>query len=80
MREKALLRETVLESGGRILDVVQMAQVRDALAQVLQELREQYVLGYYPSVSTGSGSWHQVRVEVRRGGYEVRTHKGYVEP
>jgi Ca-activated chloride channel family protein len=80
MREKALLRETVLESGGRILDVVQMAQVRDALAQVLQELREQYVLGYYPSVSAGSGSWHQVRVEVRRGGYEVRTHKGYVEP
>ncbi|HYG64264.1 MAG TPA: VWA domain-containing protein [Thermoanaerobaculia bacterium] len=80
MREKALLRETVLESGGRILNVDSVDQVGGALARVLKELREQYVLGYYPSSSKGSGSWHDVKVQVRRGGLSVRTHRGYIEP
>lgn len=79
-REKALLRDTVLESGGRILNVDDVKQVGGALARVLKELREQYVLGYYPSSSKGSGSWHEVKVQVRRGGVDVRTHKGYLEP
>jgi Ca-activated chloride channel family protein len=78
-REGQLLREAVGESGGRIVEVGALAQARAALDDVLQELREQYVLGYYPSVSRGRESWHEVRVEVAGGG-EVRTHRGYLEP
>jgi VWFA-related protein len=79
-REKALLRDTVLESGGRILEIDDVKEVESALGKVLAELRDQYVLGYYPSSSTGSGSWHEIKVRVRRSGLDVRTHKGYVEP
>jgi Ca-activated chloride channel family protein len=79
-REKALLRDTVLESGGRILEIDDVKQVESALRKVLEELRDQYVLGYYPSSSTGSGSWHEIKVRVRRSGLDVRTHKGYTEP
>jgi VWFA-related protein len=78
-REHRLLRDTVMESGGRIVEVGRIEQAQGALAAVLQELREQYVLGYYPSSSRGSDSWHDVRVEVD-GGAQVRTHRGYLEP
>jgi hypothetical protein len=78
--EKRLLREVVVESGGRVVPVQHTAQVREALATVLEELRDQYVLGYYPSVHRGSGAWHEVRVEVSGGAYQVRTHRGYTEP
>ena len=71
--------ELVTESGGRTLEVATPEAVGVRLAEVLSELREQYVLGYYPSVLKGSGSWHALRVEVRGGG-EVRAQRGYSEP
>lgn len=73
------IEELVAESGGRILEVNTPEAVGQRLAEVLAELREQYVLGYYPSVLKGSGSWHALRVEVRGGG-EVRAQRGYSEP
>lgn len=79
-REKRVFRETVLESGGRVLPVNQPEDVREALATVLQELRDQYVLGYQASVHKGSGAWHEVRVDVAVDGAVVRTHRGYIEP
>jgi VWFA-related protein len=79
-RERRLLNETVVESGGRIVPVGRIEQAQGALAAVLQELREQYVLGYYPSTARGSGTWHDLRVEVAGGAAEVRTQRGYTEP
>jgi VWFA-related protein len=79
-REQRLLRDTVLESGGRILDVPRVEDVPQTLAAVLRELREQYVIGYYPSTRRGPGSWHEVRVAVRGAAAEVRAHRGYSEP
>ena len=79
-REKRLFADTVAESGGRTLEVAGARDVQPALAAVLQDLRDQYVLGYYPSVSRGTDVWHDVKVEVRAPGATVRTHKGYLEP
>jgi Ca-activated chloride channel family protein len=79
-RERKALREAVDASGGRIVPVARIEEVRSALATVLAELREQYVLGYYPSTLRGSDTWHPVRVEVRRPGTEARTQSGYLEP
>jgi hypothetical protein len=41
----------------------------------LQELVDQS----YPSRSAGDGSWHKVRVRVRRPGLAVRTRQGYLD-
>ena len=78
--EKRLFRETVPESGGRVAEVGRVDAVQAALAEVLQELRDQYVLGYYPSRRHGPDTWHEVRVEVRAPDARVRTHRGYLEP
>lgn len=79
-REEAkLLRETIAESGGRIEIVESLEVLDDAFAGILAELREQYVLGYYPTEDLGDGSWHDVKVRVRRAGLAVRTREGYVD-
>lgn len=77
--ERRKLWEVVQESGGR---VVQLAQIEDAGAafkEILAELREQYVLGYYPSDNRNDGGWHRITVRTRREGVELRTRNGYLD-
>jgi hypothetical protein len=51
----------------------------EAFAGILAELREQYVLGYYPTVAQGDGSWHAIKVRVKKSGLDVRTRGGYLD-
>jgi hypothetical protein len=74
-----LLQSAVLESGGRIETLDSLDQVKPALDTLLRELREQYVLGYYPSRSKGRGAWHDLELRVRGEGLQVRTQEGYLE-
>jgi len=78
--EQRLLRQAIEDSGGRVLDVGRVEGIGAALGAVLQELREQYVIGYYPSRLSGSGEWHEVKVEVAGAAARVRTPRGYTEP
>ncbi len=73
------LTRTVLETGGRIVTLNQIQDAETAFREILEELREQYVLGYYPTISHGDGTWHRVSVRVRRPGLSVRTRGGYVD-
>jgi len=75
----SLLQQTVDDSGGRTIRVDKIQQVERTFVQILQELREQYVLGYYPSNRKDDGTWHRIRVKVNRRGTEVRTHRGYLD-
>ncbi len=77
-RERQLLERLVTESGGRILPIGSAAEAPGAFARVLQEVRDQYVLGYYPSRRLGDGSWHRVAVRVPTG-HRARTRRGYVD-
>ncbi|HSK78023.1 MAG TPA: VWA domain-containing protein [Thermoanaerobaculia bacterium] len=73
------LKRAVNESGGRILEIERADQLEGAFQVVLQELRQQYALGYYPSNGKGDGSWHKIDVKVRGLGDKVRTREGYVD-
>lgn len=73
------LTRVVADSGGRILTLDHLGEARAAFQELLRELREQYVLGYYPDNRSGDGRWHQTHVRVRRDGLQVRTPAGYVD-
>jgi Ca-activated chloride channel homolog len=45
-------------------------------ALILEELHEQYTLGYYPSTPK-DGSWRTIQIKVDRPGSAVRTRSGY---
>jgi Ca-activated chloride channel family protein len=78
-REFKDLRQAIQESGGRIEMVDSLEGLEEAFAGILAELREQYVLGYYPSQANHDGSWRNVRVKVGRQNLEVRTREGYFD-
>ena len=73
------LTRTILETGGRIVTLERIRDAETAFRDILRELREQYVLGYYPTVSRGDETWHRVTVRVRQSGLRVRTRGGYVD-
>ena len=77
--ELARLEELVRSSGGRILDLAHVSEAESAFGAVLEELRRQYVLGYYPTNRSDDGSWHPVKVRVTGPGLKVRTRKGYID-
>jgi Ca-activated chloride channel homolog len=78
--ERSQLRATVLESGGRVEPLDSIDQLRGKLDSILHELRDQYVLGYSPSVHRGPGTWHKVELRLQGGGaFSVRTQEGYTE-
>jgi Ca-activated chloride channel family protein len=77
--EANLLDKVVNESGGSTYTIRQPEELASAFGDILAELREQYVIGYYPSESKHDGSWRKVRVAVDRGGVRVRHREGYVD-
>jgi Ca-activated chloride channel homolog len=74
-----VLGDTVRESGGREIVVHEIAGIEPAFGEVMKELREQYVLGYYPKITHGPGTWHRVKVNVSRSGVKVHSREGYLE-
>ena len=78
-QELKQLAQVVEETGGRLVPLKNLDAIGGAFDQVMDELREQYVLGYYPSLRRGAGEWHEVEVSVGVPGVEVRSRTGYVE-
>lgn len=78
-REFKDLRQAIQESGGRIEVVDNLAELEEAFAGILAELREQYVLGYYPSQANHDGAWRNVRIRVEKHNLDVRTREGYFD-
>ena len=76
-REFRDLRRAVEDSGGQVHVLDSFDQVADAFGAIIEELRAQYVLGYYPTARHGNGDWHQVKVRVKGEDLVVRTRGGY---
>jgi Ca-activated chloride channel family protein len=74
-----LLKRAVEESGGGLTAVKQLAEIDAAFRGIMRELREQYVLGYYPTSPRNDGSWRKVKVKVDRRGMDVLTREGYLD-
>ena len=73
------LRGAVQESGGTITTVHQPGEIGPAFRGILEELREQYVLGYYPKDLRRDGSWRKVKVQVDRSGIRLLAREGYLD-
>jgi Ca-activated chloride channel family protein len=77
--EVRALRALVESSGGRVLDLAEAAGAEAMFREILDELRAQYVLGYYPTPARRDGAWREVEVEVRRPGVRLRSRTGYYD-
>lgn len=78
-RQVERLVQVVRESGGDIIPVASVAEIEPVFVRILEELRSQYVLGYYPDTRRSDGSWHRVHVAVDERGVDVRAPRGYLD-
>lgn len=77
--ELRLLVEAVAFSGGRVIPAGSAEAITKGFAELLGELRDQYVLGYYPPARRGDGSFRRIEVRATRPGVQIRTAAGYVD-
>lgn len=77
--EVELLRKAVDQSGGTVVSIARVEELAGAFRDILAELREQYVLGYYPNNLKSDGSWHKVKVDLTSSTASVRHRGGYVD-
>jgi VWFA-related protein len=77
-----VLNSLASASGGRAFLVTttsinSMRSIDDVLDEISSELRNQYIIGYYPDHPVNDGKWHQVAVQTKNAKFEVRSRKEY---
>lgn len=77
--EYQLLKDSIEESGGRVQDLASLDEIETAFRDILAELRDQYVLGFYPRDLRHNGSWREIEVRVRDRSLDVRCRDGYLD-
>jgi Ca-activated chloride channel family protein len=78
-RQLELLERTVLESGGDIVTPADLSGVEDSFVKILDELRSQYVIGYYAEPAHRDGRWRRVEVDVPASDVRLRARVGYYD-
>ncbi|MEP6818622.1 MAG: VWA domain-containing protein [bacterium] len=72
------LHELAERSGARSYEADSTQNLSAAFANIADELRRQYTLGYYPKTPAQAGQRRQIRVRVNQPNLAVRTRDSYV--
>jgi VWFA-related protein len=73
---KKILEQISKETGGRLFEVSKKEPVEKIYAQIEEELRNQYSLGYTPDKNTGPG-YHKLHVTTKQKDLVVQARDGY---
>lgn len=76
----AVLKNFAEKSGGRFVDTPGGPALREAFANIADELAHQYTIAYRPLNQTRDGKWRKLEVKVSRSEVKVRTRKAYRAP
>jgi Ca-activated chloride channel family protein len=76
----AVLKGFAEKSGGRFVATPGGPALREAFANIADELGHQYTLAYRPLNQTRDGKWHKLDVKISREDLLVRSRKAYRAP
>ena len=77
---KSGIERLVDMSGGRVLFVERSDQLEAPFSAILEELSNQYIVGYESTNPKRNGLWREVKIEVPGTRYAVRARVGYRAP
>jgi Ca-activated chloride channel family protein len=77
---KTSIEQLVDLSGGRALFVERSEELDDPFAEIIEELANQYLLGYESSNTKRDGAWREIKLELPGHRYSVRARQGYNAP
>jgi VWFA-related protein len=72
-----VMKSFAVKSGGRFFRTPGGTQLRDAFAQAVEELRNQYTITYETTNERQDGRWRTIETRVGRPSLTVRTRQGY---
>jgi Ca-activated chloride channel family protein len=71
------LQQLADKTGGRYFKAGDINMIRQSFAGVAEELRRQYLIGYYPKEPAHSGQERKIKVKVNRERVAVRARRSY---
>ncbi len=71
------LNEIALKSGGKLHRADTLRDLPSAFANIANELRNQYSLGYYPTNQARDGKYRKIQVKTSRQNVVLRARPGY---
>ena len=80
MMGASALKNFAAKSGGRYVSKPGGAALDEAFRGILEELSNQYTLGYRPDNTARDGRWRAVQLKLSRPGLNARTRNGYRAP
>jgi Ca-activated chloride channel family protein len=75
-----LLEELSDKTGGLHFHVRSKIEANEAAIKIGRALRNEYVIGYQPASSGGTGKWHRIRVNSNLPNINVYARDGYYSP
>jgi VWFA-related protein len=80
MRAAGYLKNYAAKSGGRYVSKPGGQALDEAFKEILEELSNQYTIGYRPENSARDGRWRAIQVKLARPEVNARTRNGYRAP
>jgi VWFA-related protein len=74
---KKVLERISTETGGRLFQISKKLSISDVYAQVQEELRNQYTLGYTPDRSNQGAGYHKIHLTTKEPDLTVQARDGY---
>lgn len=74
---KKVLEQISTETGGRMFQVSKKLPLDQIYAQVEEELRNQYALGYTPNPADNEGGYHKIHLTAKQKDMTVQARDGY---
>ena len=68
------------DTGGRVINVHSEKSLEKAFDVISEELRSQYVIGYYPTNDKHDGTFRKIKVDIARPDVKVLARRGYYAP
>jgi Ca-activated chloride channel family protein len=80
MSASGTLKNYANKSGGRFVSKPGGRALDDAFREILQELSNQYTIGYRPNNTVRDGRWRAIQLKLSRPELTARTRNGYRAP
>ncbi len=74
---KKVMQRIAKETGGRYFEVTKKQPISEIYAQIEEELRNQYSLGYSPDKAVAAPGYHKIAVATTNKDLIVQTREGY---
>ncbi len=74
---RRVMQRLTLPTGGRVFTTDNIDALQGAFEELLDELSNQYLIGYQPTYTTRDDSWHEIKVEIDGQPLNIRARQGY---